>query len=344
MAGLFRLLKMQYTPPTDPRGISLAGKTVLITGATSGLGYEAAIKYINLGVDSLIIGSRSLERGNSTKTKLEKLTNRPGVVQIWELEMNSFQSVKNFAARANNLPRLDIALLNAGLWNRDYTLSSQADGEEWEEVLQVNVLSTSLLALLLLPKLGASSSGSGSGSEPGHLSIVSSQQFVRVKAESLRTDPAESLLEHLNSAERFQGPKQYGISKLLVEYVMKTIADGVRREDGSLPVIVNTISPGLCQTSLGRQYDRFYERWIVWILHRLFARTSEAGSRSLVSGTLQGAESQGKCWRSDGYLDESKALTNGLEGKEFQAKAWKEIVGVLESQAVEVRDIIEFEN
>ncbi|KAJ5289119.1 hypothetical protein N7478_002149 [Penicillium angulare] len=342
MAGLFRLLKMQYTPPTDPRGISLAGKTVLLTGATSGLGYEAAIKYMNLGVDSLIIGSRSLERGNSTKIKLEQLTNRPGVVQIWELEMNSFQSVKNFAARANELPRLDIALLNAGLWNRDYTISPQSDGEGWEEVLQVNVLSTSLLALLLLPKLRAS--GAHYDSEPGHLSVVSSQQFVRVKAESLRTDSEESLLEHLNSPERFQGPKQYGISKLLVEYVMKTIANGVRREDGSLPVIVNTISPGLCQTSLGRQYDRFYERWIVWLLHRLFARTSEAGSRSLVSGTLQGAESQGKCWRSDGYLDESKALTNGSEGKEFQAKAWKEIVGLLESQAKEVRDILVFED
>lgn len=59
MAGLFRLLRMQYTPPTDPRGVSFAGKTVLLTGATSGLGYEAAIKFLNLGVDNLIIGGRN---------------------------------------------------------------------------------------------------------------------------------------------------------------------------------------------------------------------------------------------------------------------------------------------
>ncbi|KAJ5377360.1 uncharacterized protein N7496_004769 [Penicillium cataractarum] len=331
MAGLFRLLKMQYTPPTDPL-TSFAGKTVLLTGATSGLGYEAAIKLLNLGVDSLIIGSRSLERGNRVKLELEKCTNRPGTIQIWELEMNSFQSVKSFANRANSeLKRLDVALLNAGLWNREYLQSP----EKWEETLHVNTLSTSLLALLLLPKLRASSFET----EPTHLGVVSSQQFVRVKAESLRADGP--LLEHLNSPEQFQGPKQYGISKLLLEYVMKNVANLIRNDDGTLPVIVNTISPGLCRSSLGRQYDRFYERWLVWIMYKLFARTTEQGSRLLVTGVLQGAEAQGKCWRNDGYLDESKALTTGTKGKEFQEKAWEEILSILEQQAAEVRTIIQ---
>lgn len=294
MAGLFRLLKTQYTPPTDPRGISFAGKTVVLTGATSGLGYEAAIKFLNLGVESLVIGSRSLERGNRTKEALERYTNRPNVIQVWELEMNSFQSVMSFASRVNSeLRRLDVALLNAGLWNREYTKSP----EGWEETLQVNTLSTSLLALLLLPKLRESSSES----DPTHLSVVSSQQFVRVKAESLRTEGP--LLEHLNSPDRFQGPKQYGASKLLLEYVMKTVANSVRHDGGTLPVIVNTVSPGFCASSLGRQYNKFYERWLVWLVYKLFARTTEQGSRSLVSATVQGAESQGKCWRSDGYLE-----------------------------------------
>lgn len=294
MAGLFRLLKMQYTPPTDPRGISFAGKTIILTGATSGLGYEAAIKFLNLGVESLIIGSRSIDRGNKTKAQLEKFTNRPGTIQVWELEMSNFASVKNFANRVNTeLPRVDVALLNAGVWNRDYAKSL----EGWEETLQINTLSTSLLALLLLPKLKESSTLS----DPTHLSIVSSQQFVRAKAESLRTDGP--LLDHLNSEERFQGPKQYGISKLLLEYVMKTLANLIRNDDGTVPVIINTVSPGFCASSLGRQYNRFYERWLSWLAYKIFARTAEQGSRSLVSATVQGIESQGKCWRSDGYLE-----------------------------------------
>ncbi|KAE8382826.1 NAD(P)-binding protein [Aspergillus bertholletiae] len=331
MAGLLRLLRTQYTLPVDPT-VSFAGKTVVLTGATSGLGFEAAIKLLNLGVESLIIGSRSLERGDAAKTELEKRTTRHGVIQVWELDMNSFQSVKTFASRIQKeVKQLDIALLNAGLCNRAYTASP----EGWEETLQVNTLSTSLLALLLLPKLRDSSSDS----IPAHLAVVSSQQFVQVKAAGLRTQGP--LLEHLNDPQYFSGRKQYGISKLLLEYVLKMVADRVRNENGTLPVIVNTISPGLCVSSLGRQYDRFYERWVVWLFYTLFARTAEQGSRSLVSATYQGAESHGKCWRSDGYLDESTALTTGTEGKEFQVKAWREIMEILREQSPEISELVE---
>ncbi|KAL5041739.1 hypothetical protein BDW71DRAFT_191291 [Aspergillus fruticulosus] len=322
MAGLIRLLRTQFNPPTDPN-VSFAGKTVVLTGATAGLGFEAAIKLLNLGVESLIIGSRSLQRGEATKTELEKRTNRPGVVQVWELEMNSFQSVKDFAARVGGLKQLDVALLNAGLWNREFTASP----EGWEETLQVNTLSTSLLALLLLPKLRSCSTNSN----PTHLTVVSSQQFVRVQAKSLRTDGP--LLEHLNDARPFSGPKQYGISKLLLEYVLKTVAGHLRNENGTVPVIVNTVSPGLCVSSLGRQYTKFYHRLVVWVMYKLLARTAEQGSRSLVSATYQGPESHGRCWRSDGYVDESTALTTGAEGKQFQAKALKEITAVLKQQS-----------
>ncbi|OOG00188.1 hypothetical protein ASPCADRAFT_41072 [Aspergillus carbonarius ITEM 5010] len=331
MASLLRLLRTQYTPPVDPRGVSFAGKTVLLTGATSGLGFEAAVKLLNLGVESLIIGSRNLQRGQATKTELEKLTNRPGVIQVWQLELNSFQSVKSFVNRVNDeLKQLDIALLNAGLWNRDFGVSA----EGWEETLQVNTLSTSLLALLLLPKLRSSSSPS----DPAHLTVVSSQQFVRVKAQSLRTK--QLLLKHLNSPQFFKGPRQYGISKLLLEYVLKTVAGLIRNENGTLPVIINTVSPGFCVSSLGRKYSRFYERWMTWLAYKLFARTAEQGSRSLVSATYQGMESHGKCWRSDGYLDESVALTTGAEGKQFQAAAWAEIMDVLESQSEGLKESI----
>ncbi|KAF4210593.1 hypothetical protein CNMCM8980_003857 [Aspergillus fumigatiaffinis] len=317
--------------PESRTGISFAGKTVVLTGATSGLGFEAAIKLLNLGVDSLVIGSRNLERGEATKAELELRTNRPGVIHVWELDMSSFQSVKDFAARVKaEIERLDIVLLNAGLWNRSYTASP--DG--WEETLQVNTLSTSLLAILLLPKLQSSSSPES----PSHLSVVSSKLFTRVKVDSLRTEG--SLLEHLNDPERFTGPQQYRISKLLMEYVLKAVALHAREENGSVPVIINTVSPGFCASSLGRQYDRFYERWMMWLVYKLFARTAEQGSRSLVSATYQGVESHGKCWRNDGYVDESAALTTGEEGKQLQAKAFEELFQVLRHSAPEVEELI----
>lgn len=327
MAGLIRLLQAHHNPPADPTEISFTGKTVLLTGATSGLGFEAAIKFLNLGVDTLIIGSRTQRRGEETKAELEKRTNRLGVIQAWELEMDSFESVKAFARRVDReILRLDVALLNAGLWNREHIVSC----EGWEQTLQVNTLSTSFLALLLLPKLRKSASVSG----PAHLTVVSSQQFTRIKAESLTTDGP--LLKHLNSPQARKLRKQYGISKLLLEYVVKNIASLTRNDDGTVQVIVNSVSPGFCASSLVRQFKRGYERWFLQLVFKIFARTAEQGSRSLVSATVQGVESHGRCWRSDGYLDELTALTVGEEGEKFRTKAWREILDVLRFQAKEI--------
>lgn len=64
--------------------------------------------------------------------------------------MASCTSVQRFAARVKNeVPRLDVAILNAGISPNDYVIGA----EGWESVIQVNVMATALLGLLLLPKL-----------------------------------------------------------------------------------------------------------------------------------------------------------------------------------------------
>src|SRR5690606_3948187 len=133
-----------------------------------------------------------------------------------------------------DIPKLDIALLNAGLFRRSYSASPAG----WEETLQVNTLSTVLLGLLLLPKLRSSASVS----HPTHLTFVSSGSYRLVKPESLRTDG--SILELLNQQDQFNGNNQYRCSKALLEFAVKSIANLTRRDDGSLPVIVNSVCPG----------------------------------------------------------------------------------------------------
>jgi hypothetical protein len=41
-------------PPNDPTYLSFRGKTVLVTGANSGMGFQAALKYAQLGASKLI--------------------------------------------------------------------------------------------------------------------------------------------------------------------------------------------------------------------------------------------------------------------------------------------------
>ncbi|KAH8694022.1 putative short-chain dehydrogenase/reductase family protein [Talaromyces proteolyticus] len=335
MSSLLKLWHAKHYPPRDPTDASFEGKTVLITGATAGLGFQASLKVLRQGASMLILGSRDLERGRSAKHELERRTGRTGVVQVWPLDMSSFHSVQEFAARVyREIPdqRLHIALLNAGVMHREHVLS--CDG--WEDTLQVNTLSTTLLALLLLPKLQEGYLSQ----DPTHLVIVASGTVLRVKEKDFpmsATTGAGGILQYLTS--RTVGPrarKRYAISKLLIEYVARRIAEMTRNPNGRLQVIVNTVKPGFCISSLGRKYSRWYERLAAGLFTKLFARSAEAGSRVLVSAAVQGVESHGRTWQGDGYMSESGTLLTGTAGKRLQSQAWSEIIEVLKEHAPEV--------
>jgi len=289
MAGLLGLVGSKWIAPHDPT-TSFAGKTVLLTGATGGLGLEAAIKFITLGATTLIIGARNPSKVERAKQAIEARTKRTDVVRIWELDMNSLKSVKAFAARVNReVERLDVASLNAGLAMRRYGKSP--DG--WEETLQVNALSTALLALLLLPKLQAS----GTDESPAHMAITSSMLHAMVEPAWVNLDG--SILEHLNSEDGFSMARQYSSSKLFIEYIVKETAALVSKPSGKTKVIVTSLCPSFCRSDLGRHIDVWWEEIFKVFFYALFGRSTENGSRILVSAATQGVESHGRFWKDD---------------------------------------------
>ena len=290
MSGFARLLvKNTLNPPKDPKS-SFAGKTIIVTGANTGLGYEAALKFVQKDAKQVILGVRSLEKGNAAKTSIESSTNQRGAVEAWELDMSSYSSIKRFADRASRLERLDIAVLNAGVYSTTYTQSQYG----WETDLQVNTLSTALLSLLLLRKL----KDSKTADHTPVLEIVASGRYIAVEL-SAEEERAENLLELFNQAEKFKAQSQYGASKLFVMYVVREIAKlAGPPEDPS--VIVTSCCPGACKSDLAREYMK---SWLLGLLIRLvmvlFLRTTEQGARSLVSGTVQGNKVHGQFWKDD---------------------------------------------
>lgn len=136
-----------FITPQLPQA-SFTNQTVIVTGANVGLGLEAARHFVTLGASKVIIASRSSERGEKAKMDIEKTTGKLGVVEVWSLDLQSFESVKAFAKRAEALDRLDIVCENAGVATQKFVL---AEGEE--STITTNVTSTFLLALLLLPAL-----------------------------------------------------------------------------------------------------------------------------------------------------------------------------------------------
>lgn len=98
------------------------------------------------------MGCRSLEKGEAAKIDIEATTDTRGVgiVEVWQVSLNSYASVGEFCARVNKLERLDVLVENAGIATQHFEI---VEGTQMESTIVVNVISTFLMALLILPKL-----------------------------------------------------------------------------------------------------------------------------------------------------------------------------------------------
>ncbi|MEM1387995.1 MAG: SDR family NAD(P)-dependent oxidoreductase [Pseudomonadota bacterium] len=128
-------------------GIDLAGKTVLITGGTSGLGQESARAMAAHGAQVIITG-RTKEKAQATADAL------PGDVAAEMLELGSFASIRAFTERmVAQYPRLDIVINNAGVMASPYMETE--DGFELQ--FGSNHLGHFLMIEGLMPALGQGS-------------------------------------------------------------------------------------------------------------------------------------------------------------------------------------------
>jgi NAD(P)-dependent dehydrogenase (short-subunit alcohol dehydrogenase family) len=280
--------KAKHNPPLGPTE-DFTGKTVIVTGANTGLGYEAALKFVSLHAQKVILAVRSIEKGESAKAKIISTLNgkpKADVVEVWTLDMSSYPSIKAFASKASDqLEKIDIVVLNAGLMNPNREVSEYG----WENTIQVNTLSTTLLALLLLPKLCASKSLTSSTPV---LEFVSSSMYNRCTIPpAFQSIPLTSY----SKSENFAGQDQYAVSKFLLQCGIKSISKLVSPEE----VIVTSVCPGACKSDLARSITNPVLKVVLVIMYALLFRTVEQGARTLVSGTSQGEKSHGGFWTND---------------------------------------------
>jgi NAD(P)-dependent dehydrogenase (short-subunit alcohol dehydrogenase family) len=140
---------LTLSPPSPPKGLSLAGQVGIITGGDRGLGFESADILLTYKLSHLIITVRNEESGREAVAKLKK-SYPEATIEAWSLDMALYDSIQAFVTRCATLPRIDFVILNAGLMNSDFILNKTT---EHEMQVQVNYLSTVLLTFLLLPVL-----------------------------------------------------------------------------------------------------------------------------------------------------------------------------------------------
>jgi NAD(P)-dependent dehydrogenase (short-subunit alcohol dehydrogenase family) len=233
---------------------TLAGKTILITGATSGIGFIAARALATMGASVVIVGHNSA-RAQASVTQIQRETGNLAVNALIA-DLSSMQEVRQLAETfLERYPRLDVLLNNAGavFFGRHTTV----DG--YERTFALNHLAPFLLTHLLRERLKADA--------PARIVTVASMAHV---------GQAIDCGDVNQTVRGYSAWRAYGESKLA--NIMFTYALA-RRLEGT-GVTANTLHPGFVATRFARNNGPLSQ--VAMTLARPFAISPEQGAQTSI--------------------------------------------------------------
>jgi len=206
------------------------GKTVFITGANTGLGYEVA-KVLAGKNARVIIGCRSKDKAQRAREEILAVHGEADV-SIVAIDLASLASVKKAAAVVAREKRLDILINNAGIMVPPYELTQ--DG--FESQFGVNHLGPFALTSLLLDKLCAH----------GGARVVSTASLAHKRGKILFDD--------INADKNYNAMARYAMSKIANLYFAYELQRRLSAAgEGTISVAAH---PGIADTELSRYLPR----------------------------------------------------------------------------------------
>ena len=267
----------------------MSGTTCLVTGATSGIGKETALRLAMLGA-TVIIVARDASRGAAAEAEI---TGRVPLakVEVMTADLSSLAQVRRLAGEVlGRHSRLDVLVNNAGV----ISPRRQLTGDGLETTFATNHLGPFLLTSLLRGLLERSA--------PARVVTVSSAVHKQVRA-----IPWDDLPRGAQSGQA----QAYPVSKLL--NILFT-AELARRLAGT-GVTANCLHPGFVRTSLGRDVTGVLGTVLPMILR--LRPGPEAGART----SVYLASSPEVAGVSGGYFVNCKPAEPGALAKDTQAAA-----------------------
>ena len=253
-SNIFAMLRNQKRDPEICK-LDFNNRLVVITGATSGIGYDAAMKFASHGADIL-----SINRNEEKSIALCKtLRSRYGTdCSYMVADFAKLPDVHEVAKKLAELDRdIDVLIHNAGVFLTKKTFT----GDNLEQVFQTNYLSTFILNYYTKEKFIKQNSG----------------RIIFVNSEAHRFAVLGIHLDDLEwNKHSYSGLKSYGASKtaqLLSMIMFNEYFSGTG-------VTINAMHPGNVKTNSGRNNGRFYKYYKKLVIDKN-ARSIENSSESL---------------------------------------------------------------
>jgi NAD(P)-dependent dehydrogenase (short-subunit alcohol dehydrogenase family) len=191
MGFLFTFLRSQLFTNLPYPSWKFDGQTVIITGSNTGLGLEAARHIARLGAGKVILAVRTISKGEKAAESIISSTHATkDVLEVWPLDLCSYESIKAFGARIQTLDRLDAVIQNAGVLTNHYKVEKESG---LESHIAINSVAAVLVGLVALPKLEETARQTGTRTR---LSFVGSDLHLVAAFKEAEHD--ESLFEVLS--------------------------------------------------------------------------------------------------------------------------------------------------
>ncbi|CAH0714176.1 unnamed protein product, partial [Brenthis ino] len=230
----------------------MKGKTVIVTGSNSGIGYHTAIKLASRGAQ-IILACRNKEKGKHAQMSIIAATGNYNIL-VKQLDLSSLASIKRFVDDILIEDyHLDVLVNNAGVFSveNSYTEDGLVEG------MQINHYGPFLLTLLLLPKLIRSRS---------RIVYVSSLIYIfgKLDLNTINKPASNRLITYANS-----------------KFCNLVFHQELARRLKNSGVVVNSVHPGVIKTNLLIEAN-FIFRLFFNILHWFSGRSAEDGAETVV--------------------------------------------------------------
>jgi 3-oxoacyl-[acyl-carrier protein] reductase len=196
--------------------ISLAGKAVLVTGGSRGIGAATVKLFAEAGADVVFNFHRARKAARQVELEARKHGTRIESVRADLGSMAEAKKLVSYAIRI--LGRLDIAVVNSGIWNAEDAPIEALGEREWDEMIRVNLKSAYAVAHYAATQMIAQKSG--------RIIVLSSTAGQR----------GEAFHSH------------YAASKGAVISFVKSLATELARYG----ILVNCVAPGWVDTDMSR--------------------------------------------------------------------------------------------